>query len=78
MMERVVVTGLGMVTPLGHDVESTWQGLMEGRSAVGPITRFDVALYKQNTSTMTIMKPSTVKFTKPITTTTPITSGFFA
>ena len=38
---RVVVTGIGMVTALGPDRESTWQGLMEGRSPAGPITFFD-------------------------------------
>jgi 3-oxoacyl-[acyl-carrier-protein] synthase II len=40
---RVVVTGMGMVTPLGNDVETTWRGLLEGRSGVGPITRFDAS-----------------------------------
>jgi 3-oxoacyl-[acyl-carrier-protein] synthase II len=39
--ERVVVTGLGAISPLGLDVASTWQGLIEGRSGVGPITGFD-------------------------------------
>src|SRR5262249_14600570 len=34
-------TGVGLVTPLGLDVESTWRGLIDGRSGVGPITRFD-------------------------------------
>ena len=38
---RVVITGLGAVTPLGLDVESTWAGLVAGRSGAGPITRFD-------------------------------------
>src|SRR5687768_4993271 len=38
---RVVVTGLGMISPLGIGNEPTWQGLMEGRSGVGPITKFD-------------------------------------
>jgi len=38
---RVVVTGIGMVTPLGLDTESTWQAMLEGRSGVGPITAFD-------------------------------------
>ena len=40
---RVVVTGMGAVTPLGLDVESTWAGLIAGRSGVGPITQFDPA-----------------------------------
>lgn len=38
---RVVVTGLGLVTPLGIGVESSWQGLMEGRSGINTITTFD-------------------------------------
>ncbi|MHB1844103.1 MAG: beta-ketoacyl-ACP synthase II [Deltaproteobacteria bacterium] len=40
---RVVVTGLGMVTPLGTGVEKTWQGIVNGRSGIGRITRFDAA-----------------------------------
>src|SRR2546430_4112029 len=38
---RVVVTGLGMITPLGSTVEKTWDGVVAGRSGIGPITRFD-------------------------------------
>ncbi|MSQ36908.1 MAG: beta-ketoacyl-[acyl-carrier-protein] synthase II [Chloroflexi bacterium] len=38
---RVVVTGLGMVTPLGSSVAKTWEGLTAGRSGIGPISRFD-------------------------------------
>jgi 3-oxoacyl-[acyl-carrier-protein] synthase II len=38
---KVVVTGLGLVTPLGTGVEATWKALLAGRSGVGPITRFD-------------------------------------
>ena len=44
-MRRVVVTGLGAVTPLGHDAESTWLGLVGGKSGVGPITLFDATTY---------------------------------
>jgi 3-oxoacyl-[acyl-carrier-protein] synthase II len=40
---EVVVTGLGAVTPLGNDVATTWEGLVAGRSGVGPITRFDAS-----------------------------------
>ena len=43
MTHRVVVTGLGAVTPLGTDVDSTWAGLLAGRSGAGPITKFDPA-----------------------------------
>ena len=38
---RVVVTGLGMITPLGGSVAKTWDGIRAGRSGIGPITRFD-------------------------------------
>jgi len=40
-MRRVVVTGLGCVTPLGNDVATTWDGLVNGRSGVAPIKGFD-------------------------------------
>ncbi|MGI8824705.1 MAG: beta-ketoacyl-ACP synthase II [Chloroflexota bacterium] len=43
MDRRVVVTGLGCITPLGNDVATTWCGMKQGRSGVGPITRFDAA-----------------------------------
>ena len=45
-MRRVVVTGLGLVTPLGGDVETTWANLIAGKSGAGPITRFDTAGHK--------------------------------
>jgi len=41
MTRRVVITGLGMVSPLGHTVEETWKGITAGKSGVGPITRFN-------------------------------------
>ena len=41
MAQRVVVTGLGLVTPVGNDVESTWSALLAGRSGAAPITKFD-------------------------------------
>jgi 3-oxoacyl-[acyl-carrier-protein] synthase II len=42
-MERVVVTGLGAVTPCGLDVPSTWEALLAGKSGAGPITLFDTS-----------------------------------
>lgn len=41
MMERVVVTGMGAITPLGLSAEESWQNALAGRSGVGPITLFD-------------------------------------
>ncbi len=43
MERRVVVTGIGLVTPLGNDLETNWQNAVAGRSGIGPITRFDAA-----------------------------------
>jgi 3-oxoacyl-[acyl-carrier-protein] synthase II len=43
MMRRVVVTGLGMVTALGADVETTWKRMLAGESGAGPITHFDAS-----------------------------------
>ena len=45
MKNRVVVTGLGAVSPLGLDVESLWAGLLDSRSGVGAITQFDATDY---------------------------------
>lgn len=42
---RVVVTGLGMVTPLGNDVASTWEGILAGRSGACPIDKFDASAF---------------------------------
>ena len=46
MKRRVVVTGLGAITPIGNDVESFWQGLKEKKIGFGPITYFDTTEYK--------------------------------
>jgi 3-oxoacyl-[acyl-carrier-protein] synthase II len=43
LSRRVVVTGLGMVTPVGSDVESSWQALLAGTPGAGPITKFDAS-----------------------------------
>ncbi len=42
---RVVVTGMGMLTPLGTDVPSTWQGILAGQSGIGPIEHTDLSQY---------------------------------
>jgi len=42
-MRRVVVTGLGLVTPLGSDVETSWRNIIDSKSGAGPIERFDAA-----------------------------------
>ena len=45
-LKRVVVTGLGAITPLGLDVETTWSNALKGVSGAGPITHFDATLFK--------------------------------
>jgi len=45
-LKRVVVTGLGAVTPIGNDVESTWNNALAGVSGAGPITQFDASKFK--------------------------------
>ncbi len=44
-MKRVVITGMGLITSLGHTVEETWEALCQGRSGVGPISNFDAREY---------------------------------
>ena len=43
---RVVVTGSGAITPVGNDVEQTWESLKAGKNGIGPITMFDTTAYK--------------------------------
>ena len=45
-LKRVVVTGLGAITPLGNDVATTWEAAKAGKSGAGPITHFDASLFK--------------------------------
>ena len=45
-LKRVVVTGLGALTPIGNDVETTWKNAVEGVSGAGPITHFDCSKFK--------------------------------
>ena len=44
--KRVVVTGLGAITPVGNTVKDFWSGLVSGKNGVGPITHFDSTNYK--------------------------------
>ncbi len=46
MTRRVVITGMGTVNPLAHDLAGTWQGLCQGRSGIGPITLIDTSAHK--------------------------------
>lgn len=45
-LKRVVVTGMGAITPLGNDVAATWQAAIDGKSGAGPITHFDASKFK--------------------------------
>ncbi|MDD3788749.1 MAG: beta-ketoacyl-ACP synthase II [Petrimonas sp.] len=45
-LKRVVVTGLGTVSPIGNDVKTTWENAVAGKSGAGPITQFDASLFK--------------------------------
>ncbi len=42
---RVVITGLGLISPVGNDVETGWSNLLAGKSGIGPITRFDASTF---------------------------------
>jgi 3-oxoacyl-[acyl-carrier-protein] synthase II len=45
-MKRVVITGMGLISPLGNDVNTFWNNLKEGKSSTGKITRFDASLFR--------------------------------
>lgn len=42
---RVVITGMGIISPVGNDIETYWENLLEGRSGIGRVTKFDVSPY---------------------------------
>ena len=46
MKRRVVITGLGAITPIGNTVEEFWNGIKNGTVGIGPITKFDTTEYK--------------------------------
>ena len=45
-MRRVVVTGLGAVTPVGNEIPVFWENLLAGKNGIGPLDRFDAKEYK--------------------------------
>jgi 3-oxoacyl-[acyl-carrier-protein] synthase II len=45
MNNRVVITGMGLVSPVGNSVDEFWKAVLEGRSGIGPVTRFDASAY---------------------------------
>ncbi len=47
-MTRVVITGVGAVSPVGNDAHSTWQALLAGRSGIGPVTSFDASAFDRS------------------------------
>ena len=47
-LKRVVITGLGALTPIGNTVEEYWKNLIEGKSGAAPITHFDTTKFKTN------------------------------
>ena len=45
-LKRVVVTGLGAISPLGLNLSETWENILQGKSGAGPITHFDASMFK--------------------------------
>ena len=74
MRRRVVITGIGLLTPLGLDRESSWQALLAGKSGIGPITHFDASNYScriagevRGFDALTVMAKKDVRKTDPFT-----------
>ena len=45
MNERVVITGMGLICPMGHDVETVWQGILQGKNGIANTTVFDASTF---------------------------------
>ncbi len=72
MLPRVVVTGMGLLTPVGNDVLSTWEALCQGKSGVGPITSYDTSQFRvhfgaeiKNFDPLLFMDRKTIRHTDP-------------
>ena len=61
MKRRVVVTGLGAVTPIGNTVEEFWKGIRDGKVGIGPITRFDTTGYKVTLAALKSIRSAALK-----------------
>ena len=60
MRNRVVVTGIGAVTPLGNDVPTFWEGLLAGRSGISPITAFEFGSRTEDPLSMYLVDVCTI------------------
>ena len=74
MRRRVVITGIGLLTPLGLDRESSWQALLAGKSGIGPISGFDASDYSSRIAgevrgfdPLNVMEKKDVRRTDPFT-----------
>ena len=61
--ERVVITGMGIVCPLGHDIETTWQAILAGKSGIDKTTIFDASTFP-TTFSAEVKNYDVAKFTK--------------
>ncbi|WP_420148582.1 beta-ketoacyl-ACP synthase II [Spirosoma sp.] len=74
MLHRVVITGIGALTPIGNDIPTFWQNVVAGRSGVAPITHFDASLFRtqfaaelKNYNAAQYLSHSDIKRTDPFT-----------